>query len=85
MIAIEVFATWEFPFCVAMCNGAMYIWKHILLTLPQLGEVDEMLVIDDAPVNDSVTIADKYVDRRMRIICPKRPQRWCDFELSSGR
>jgi glycosyltransferase involved in cell wall biosynthesis len=54
--------------CMAVYNGSEYIREQVASILPQLGEDDEIEVVDDASQDTSVTILEGFHDSRIRII-----------------
>lgn len=53
---------------MAVYNGANYIREQIASILSQLGDNDELIIVDDASLDDTVAIIDSYNDRRIRIV-----------------
>ena len=54
--------------CMAVHNGANFIREQIASILPQLGENDELVIVDDASVDDSVMIIESFSDQRIRVV-----------------
>ena len=54
--------------CMAVRNGANFIQQQIASILPQLGDEDELLIVDDASRDNTVAIIDAFGDRRIRIL-----------------
>lgn len=54
--------------CMAARNGANFIEKQIASILPQLGNNDELIVVDDASQDNTVAIVESFRDERIRII-----------------
>jgi glycosyltransferase involved in cell wall biosynthesis len=53
---------------MAVYNGSQYIRDQVASILPQLGEDDEFVVVDDASQDASIAILEGFHDRRIRII-----------------
>ena len=54
--------------CMAVYNGSQYIRDQVASILPQLGEDDEVVVVDDASQDASFAILEGFHDHRIRII-----------------
>lgn len=53
--------------CIATCEGAEFIHKQITSILNQLGDDDEIVLVDDASLDETIKIARSFEDYRMRI------------------
>lgn len=58
--------------CMAVYNGASFIREQIASILPQLGERDELVIVDDASKDNSIAIVESFHDRRIRIVRQER-------------
>lgn len=58
--------------CMAVRNGANFIEQQISSILPQLGNQDEFVIVDDASKDDTVHIIEGFHDRRIRVIRNER-------------
>lgn len=54
--------------CIATYNGDKYIKEQICSILPQLSEVDELIVSDDSSKDDTLVILENMKDERIKII-----------------
>lgn len=54
--------------CLAMYNGANYIALQIRSILDQLGQSDEVVIVDDCSQDESVQIVNSFGDSRIRLI-----------------
>lgn len=54
--------------CMATCNGSRYVTEQLASILIQLGGEDEVVIVDDASTDDTVTILREIADRRIRLI-----------------
>jgi glycosyltransferase involved in cell wall biosynthesis len=54
--------------CMAAYNGARFIREQIASILPQLGEHDEFVIVDDASQDDTINIIESFRDERIRIV-----------------
>lgn len=54
--------------CMATYNGAAYLREQIDSILPQLGDDDELVIVDDASTDDTRRIIASYTDDRIRIV-----------------
>ncbi|MDO9219960.1 MAG: glycosyltransferase family 2 protein [Thiobacillus sp.] len=54
--------------CLAMYNGANYLVPQIRSILDQLGQFDEIVVVDDCSQDESVQIVNAFGDSRIRLI-----------------
>ena len=59
-------------YCVSVCmatyNGARYIHEQIASILPQLGDADELIVVDDSSADQTVAIVEGFCDARIRVL-----------------
>lgn len=53
--------------CMATCNGAPFLREQVASILPQLGPADELVAVDDASSDNTVTILESFLDPRIRI------------------
>jgi glycosyltransferase involved in cell wall biosynthesis len=58
--------------CMAAHNGANFIEEQIASILPQLGQDDELIIVDDASQDDTVAIVERFRDPRIRMVRQKR-------------
>jgi glycosyltransferase involved in cell wall biosynthesis len=54
--------------CMAVRNGSNFIEEQIASILPQLGDEDEFVLVDDASKDNTVEIIEGFHDERVRII-----------------
>ena len=54
--------------CMAAYNGARYITEQIASILPQLGENDELIIVDDASTDDTVSLIRAIEDPRVILL-----------------
>lgn len=54
--------------CLAMYNGAGYLAPQIRSILDQLGQSDEIVVVDDGSRDESVRIVNAFGDSRIRLL-----------------
>ena len=54
--------------CMATYNGERFIQKQVQSILSQLNNIDELIVVDDVSVDDTVKLIKKFNDARVRII-----------------
>jgi O-antigen ligase len=54
--------------CMASYNGAPYIAEQVQSILDQIGEDDELVIVDDASTDETVAIIRSMEDRRIRLI-----------------
>jgi glycosyltransferase involved in cell wall biosynthesis len=54
--------------CMAVRNGANFIEEQIASILPQLGDKDEFVIIDDASKDTTIAIIESFRDERIRIV-----------------
>jgi len=52
---------------MAAYNGSGYIGNQIASILPQLAQGDELIIVDDASLDDTVTIIEAFADSRIRL------------------
>lgn len=57
---------------MAAFNGADFIGEQIASILPQLGEEDEFVVVDDASNDNTVAIIEDFRDERIRVVRHER-------------
>lgn len=53
--------------CIATYNGSKYIRKQIASILQQIGENDEIVIVDDCSKDNTVEILESYEDERIKI------------------
>lgn len=53
--------------CMASCNGGKYIKEQIDSILVQLSEDDEVIISDDASIDNTVDIINRYDDSRIKL------------------
>jgi len=58
--------------CMAAHNGANYIEEQIASILPQLGQNDELIIVDDASQDNTVAIVECFRDPRIRMVRNER-------------
>ena len=68
--------------CMATYNGERFIQDQLASILVQLGEGDEVVVVDDASRDSTVSIVESFCDERIRII---RQPRNCGVLKTFGR
>ena len=54
--------------CLATYNGAAFVRDQVASILPQLGPADELIAVDDASSDDTVSILESFHDSRIRIL-----------------
>jgi glycosyltransferase involved in cell wall biosynthesis len=54
--------------CMAVRNGANFIAEQIASILPQLGEQDDVVIVDDASDDNTISIIKNFHDSRIRIV-----------------
>lgn len=54
--------------CMATYRGSRYVWEQIISILRQLGPTDELIVVDDASPDDTVSVIEAISDERMRLV-----------------
>lgn len=54
--------------CLAMFNGADYLMPQIQSILDQLGQFDEIVIVDDCSDDESVEIINSFGDSRIRLL-----------------
>lgn len=60
--------------CMAAYNGANFIGEQIASILPQLGDNDEFVIVDDASTDNTTAIIEDFRDERIRIVYHERNQ-----------
>lgn len=53
---------------MAVHNGAQFLAEQIASILPQLSTDDELVIVDDASVDNSIAIVESFHDERIRIL-----------------
>ena len=53
--------------CMASYNGAFYIKQQIESILPQLGQEDELIIVDDCSVDDTIEVILSIPDNRIQL------------------
>jgi len=53
--------------CMAVCNGEKYLKQQLQSILVQLGEQDEMVIVDDASDDTSLQLIEAFQDSRIRV------------------
>lgn len=53
--------------CMATYNGSKFITKQLSSILKQIGENDEIIIVDDCSKDDTVKIIESYNDSRIKI------------------
>jgi glycosyltransferase involved in cell wall biosynthesis len=54
--------------CMAAYNGANFIEEQIGSILPQLGDKDELVIVDDASKDNTINIIESFRDERIRLL-----------------
>lgn len=54
--------------CVATYNGKKYLLRQLASILPQLEENDEIIIVDDASQDNTISILSTIADARIRLI-----------------
>jgi len=54
--------------CMAVYNGASFVEEQISSILSQLGDKDELVIVDDASKDDTLEMVEAFRDERIRII-----------------
>ncbi len=54
--------------CLASYNGEKFIEQQISSILSQLGEYDELIISDDSSKDGTISIIDKFRDKRIKLI-----------------
>lgn len=54
--------------CMAAYNGQNFIREQIASILPQLGDEDEFVIVDDGSRDNTIAIIENFRDKRIRII-----------------
>lgn len=52
--------------CIATYNGEKYIKKQIESILPQLNDIDEIIISDDKSVDNTLKIIKEFSDKRIK-------------------
>lgn len=58
--------------CMAVYNGGNFIREQIASILPQLGDNDELIIVDDASLDNTLAIIEGFGDRRIRVVRQER-------------
>ena len=58
--------------CMATYNGSKFIKKQVDSILKQLSSTDELIIVDDCSIDDTVSILNNYNDKRIRIYINER-------------
>jgi len=58
--------------CMAVRNGANFIKEQIGSILPQLGDTDEFVIVDDASQDNTIAMIESFRDERIRIVRHER-------------
>lgn len=58
--------------CMATYNGSKFIKKQVDSILKQLSSMDELIIVDDCSIDDTVSILKNYNDKRIRIYINER-------------
>jgi glycosyltransferase involved in cell wall biosynthesis len=58
--------------CMAVFNGSRFIHEQIASILPQLGQNDELVIVDDASSDNTIEIIERFDDHRIRVIRQQR-------------
>jgi glycosyltransferase involved in cell wall biosynthesis len=54
--------------CMAVRNGSNFIEEQIASILPQLGDQDEFVIVDDASTDSTIALIEDRLDKRIRIL-----------------
>jgi len=54
--------------CMAVHNGSKFIEEQIASILPQLGENDELVIVDDASIDETIAIIEGFNDEHIRLV-----------------
>lgn len=54
--------------CMATYNGDRFIRQQLTSILPQMSNDDELVLVDDASMDATVSVAEGFADRRIRIL-----------------
>lgn len=55
--------------CMAAFNGALYIAEQLDSILSQLAADDEVVLVDDASSDETLSVVARFQDRRIRVLC----------------
>lgn len=54
--------------CMAIYNGEKYLEKQIFSILNQLRDDDELIIVDDMSIDNSLDVVNSFIDKRIKII-----------------
>lgn len=58
--------------CMAVYNGQRYLEKQLSSILEQLGNNDEVIIVNDCSTDNSLSIIDSFLDLRVKVISNSR-------------
>lgn len=58
--------------CMATYNGEPYLYDQVTSILEQLGSADELVVVDDASHDGTVSLLEQFGDSRIKLYCNER-------------
>ena len=63
--------------CIAVYNGENFIKKQLESILIQLNEFDEIIIVDDCSLDNTISIINSFNDNRIKLIELKKKHRTC--------